>query len=329
MKSYFQHVQSGTKNIISKYYLVILPFLVPIFWWLFNHSNYLNSNLLSNELLEQNEVPDLKDCFKNLCNYPKNDSVKLYSEMLSCLLETTFASKDGFHIALNTSYDTSYLLVDFSLPNLFKFNKYEYRLPSDYIASIEYQDAKQIIQKVRDINIRFDKLQASLLWNKQRFEKHECGKSLNVKLDIGVIINFIEKWINKFQNKKTSILIKGYTDGSVKKYWFRNLIPNFIDEYKSIDYYPMPDSYKNAEFEYHLYKDDLKEHCLDCNSNRYKNSDLPFLRAKYISEEIIKPQLKMYDIDDIDIKILQGKVIERAIQKPQLRFVDVFIKFEL
>ncbi|MBV6474507.1 MAG: hypothetical protein JPMHGGIA_02831 [Saprospiraceae bacterium] len=331
MRKYFQHVQNGTKNLITKYYLVLIPFLLLLLWHQFIQNNSFNGVRQSSELLKGNEQLKNNKCYESFVNnsylespkYSSQDSSIAYAEFLNCILADNFNNMNGFKFSVNTEFDTSYILVDFGLPEILKFNVYDYRLPSDFIATQEYQELKHIFQSIRDIKIRFNLLMSNLLLSKHNIE----NRSVKLKIDVNFLIYLFQQAINKLQNKKTTILIKGYADGSIQNDWKRNLNYQNRDNYRNIEYYPFPNSIVKSDYEYHLYDNNVEKH--EIIGNLYSNCDLPFLRAKYVADELIQPLLKMNNLDDIEIKILEGKVFDEVYQKPKLRFVDIYVKFEL
>lgn len=327
MANYFNTVQSGTKTLLVKYYLVILPFLIPLFWYIFNYkSKDIDQNLSSYNSSQQvsNCSQLVWDCIKTFENPIELDSDLVLKELIGCIFGGT-SKIDGSDFELSTSFDEKKVILELYFSNLFFFEKYSYTLPLDYVSHSAYMKSRNIIQFIKESSTEFDKLLFTILLNKQKL-KRESGKcKLFINLDLGGIYNILEGFINRITNRKTTIFIKGFADGSQVENWEKVMDKNYF--YSAITYYPLPDNFGNRDFEYHLCTNEPETYFI--SNGIYKNRDLPILRANYILEEFLVPQLKMYNFDNLYLKVLSGKEVKRVSNKPKLRFVDLFIRIEI
>ena len=133
----------------------------------------------------------------------------------------------------------------------------------------------------------------------------------------------IVKILSKLKTKRVEIAIKGYADGERTKDWKRAVI-TVPDKYKSFKVLN-PSDPKNMNWFFY----NKPEVPRDLISDKYTNDDLPDMRAKFISEEFVKPFVERCKNKDIcQTYVLHNKPISSQSQ-PQWRKVQIYIMIYL
>ncbi len=315
MFKYLDNINNGTQNavkLIRQYKYFILPYVVAIITYgIYEWAERSTSTNMDNNATEEPFIaPTTKDT-------------------LVFILEE-FNKRNGLFKGINSiqlagKIDSKSLITELDISVPLSFDLYEYRLPPDFIASNSFKKVNSLGKSIQNKeDERFWGLFEETI-NNSSINSGADGFDIKYLIDVNGLLTLKRIIDSKINGTKTTIYVKGFADGSHELGWSRPLEKTHFYDY--IEYIPKSDRHPPVDFDY-FYDDTMTATKINAKGDgRYRNDDLPNLRAKYIVEELIKPQIKIHGLDT-DIKILEGKVIDRVKDKSNLRFVNIYIEFE-
>jgi len=246
------------------------------------------------------------------------------TEILSQVIKYNEVVSGLKSLNLRGAYNKNNLVAELHFDQLLRFERAEYRLPADFIISDGYKEIRQIGKSISNNRRKERKSLYENAMNDSELSIDREGIDLALKIDFDAIATLLGRLRNKILNLKTTIYVRGFADGSNMQGWKRPLYAehHYSNNYDSIIYYPPNKKGRDYDFEF---SDTPQTWFIE--GEMYGNRDLPILRAKYVIDEFIAPQLRVRGLEDVECRVLGGKAIDRVTNLAKMRFVEVFIEF--